>query len=182
MNIPKQLFVGDSESWDDDATTDNLGDPIDSGDWTLKYVISGTSALTLTAVAEGSGWRTTMTKTNSQVLGAGEFYWQAYAEYSTRRVTLGTGRITMKAAAGSGVSGKSQAQEDLDAVNSAIRSMISGGAVAEYTVGNRSLRKMPMADLLTLKSHLESEVRKEEKAENIANGLGNPSNVFVRFR
>jgi len=181
MNIPKQLFAGDSATWLDDPTTDALGGAIDST-WTLKYVISfPTTAVTLTATASGSGWSTTISKTNTAVT-AGDYYWQAYAETGSRRETIGSGILTIKAAAAHDVSGKSQAQQDLDAVQLAMRTMISGGAVAEYTIGGRSLRKIPMTDLIVLESKLKSIVAKEKKAESIANGLGNPSNVFVRFK
>jgi hypothetical protein len=66
-------------------------------------------------------------------------------------------------------------------VQAAIRSMISGGAVAEYTIGSRRLKKMEMADLITLESKLKAEVKREQAASMAANGLGNPHNLFVRF-
>lgn len=182
MKIPSSLFVGDSATWDDDPTVDRLGNPVDSTLWTLKYVISGATALTLTATPKDSGWETVLAKTDSATLGAGDFYWQAYVENGSDRFTLGSGRIRLTSAAGNAVTGKSQAQQDLDAVQLAMRTMISGGAVAEYTIGGRSLRKLPLGDLMAMEAKLKSEVAREKKAQNIANGLGNPSNVFVRFK
>jgi hypothetical protein len=38
-----------------------------------------------------------------------------------------------------------------------------------------------MADLLQLESKLKAEVKREQMADLIANGLGNPHNLFVRF-
>ena len=66
-------------------------------------------------------------------------------------------------------------------MQAAIRAIISGGAVAEYTIGSRRLKKMEMTDLLMLESSLKAEVKREQKASLIANGLGNPHNLFVRF-
>ena len=180
MNIPKELFAGDSATWQDDPTVDRLGGAIDST-WTLKYVISFPTAVTLTATANGTGWSTDISKAQTGVT-AGDYYWQAYAETGTRRETIGRGRLTIKPAAGTGISGKTQAQQDLDAVQTAMRAIISGGAVAEYTIGGRSLRKLPMSDLIMLEAKLKAEVAAEKKAESIANGFGNPSNVFIRFR
>ena len=77
--------------------------------------------------------------------------------------------------------GRTQTEQDLEAVNAAIRAVISGGAVQEYTIGNRHLRKMSMADLLQLQGLLNARVQRDLAAENIANGLGNPRNMFVRF-
>jgi hypothetical protein len=53
--------------------------------------------------------------------------------------------------------------------------------VAEYTIGSRRLKKMEMADLLALESKLKVEVKREQAAAMVANGLGNPHNLFVRF-
>ncbi len=78
--------------------------------------------------------------------------------------------------------GRSQSRKDLDAVQAAIRAIISGGAVAEYTIGTRHLKKMPMTDLLVLESRLKAMVAREEKAERIAQGLGSPNNMYVRFK
>jgi hypothetical protein len=72
-------------------------------------------------------------------------------------------------------------QQDLDAVQAAIRVMVSGGAVAEYTIGSRRLKKLPLTELLQLEAKLKSDVKREQAADLAANGLGNPHNLFVRF-
>jgi hypothetical protein len=38
-----------------------------------------------------------------------------------------------------------------------------------------------MAELLQLEGKLKADVAREKQAEMIANGLGNPRNMFVRF-
>ena len=77
--------------------------------------------------------------------------------------------------------GRSQSQKDLDACQAAIRSLMSGGAVQEYRIGTRSLKRYDLAELLALESRLKAQVARESKAAMIANGLGNPHNLFVRF-
>jgi hypothetical protein len=77
--------------------------------------------------------------------------------------------------------GRSQSQKDLDAVQAAIRAMIAGGAVAEYSIGSRRLKKMELNDLLAFESTLKAAVKREQAAQLHANGLGNPHNLFVRF-
>ena len=59
--------------------------------------------------------------------------------------------------------------------------IVAGGVAKEYTIGNRNLKKYDMADLLQLESKLKAEVKREQMADMIANGLGNPHNLFVRF-
>lgn len=185
MRIPEQLRKGDSASWVDDPTTDNLGNSIDSSSWTLKYALRGATALVLTATAEGSGWKTSITTTQSSALTAGVYYWQAYAESGSDRVTIGSGKVEILANLGDGgstvVDGRSQAQQDLEAVQSAIRALISGGTKA-YTIGGRSLTKVDLPDLIQRETMLKQEVAREKRAEDLANGIGSGRNIYVRFK
>jgi hypothetical protein len=189
VKIPSEITAGDSVSWDDDPSTDNLGNPVDPANgWTLKYDFRKGSVanLTVTAVTQGTGWRTSLTAAQTATYGpvGGVVYFQAYAVKGIERVTLGSGSISLKpniAAAANTDELRSQDEQDLSAVQAAMRAMVSGGAVAEYTIGGRSLRKIPMADLIALESRLKARVASARKAERIKNGLGNPSNVFVRF-
>lgn len=183
MRIPAAITKGDSTAWDDDPTVDNLGQAVDSSSYTLTYEIRGAVSLTLTAVAEGSGWRTTLSTANSDTLSAGTYYWQAVATKTGARVTLGSGQLQVKPNLGAisqTYDGRSQAQQDLDAVQAALRALVQGGAKS-YTIGTRSMTKLDIPDLLALESRLKAMVKRERKDQDIANGLGSPHNVFVRF-
>ena len=79
------------------------------------------------------------------------------------------------------IDGRTQLQEDLDAVKAAIRAIVSGGAVQQYSIAGRSLSTYSLSDLMQLEAKLKAEVKREQAAELIANGLGNPHNLFVRF-
>lgn len=184
MNIPLSFRSGDSFAWLDNATTDLLGLAVDSSTYTLKYALRGPSILTLTAIAEGSGWKTSITTTQSDLLSAGRYYWQAWAEKTSTKVTLGAGTIDVLANLlnqNPNFDGRTQARKDLDAVQLAMRTITAGGAVAEYTIGNRSMKKMTMSELMAYESRLKVEVVREEAAQKIANGQGNPNATFVRF-
>lgn len=186
MRIPFEVVAGDSVSWDDCAFRDNLGNSIDSGGWTLAYSFRGPTSLDLIAVSNGSGWKTTLSTVSSAALQTGVYYWQSYATKGAERVNLSSGQLNVKQDLSQAITtpydGRTQSQKDLEAVQAAMRAIVSGGAVAEYTIGTRSVRKMAMADLLNLESVLKARVYREQKAERIKNGLGNPSNVFVRFK
>lgn len=113
-----------------------------------------------------------------------DYFWTARATKSGSVVTVGSGQITVLkdiATANPGFSGKTQTEIDLQAVQNEIRARISGGMTIEYEIGNRRLRKESMSELLTLESSLKSQVSKERRAQMIANGLGDPRNVYVRF-
>jgi hypothetical protein len=185
MKIVSKITSGDSTSWIDDASTDNIGNTVSSADYTLTYELRGPGSLTLTGVANGTGWKTDITTTQSGNLKPGTYYWQAFATKVNTRVMLGSGSIVVEpnlAVAVAGFDGRSQSEKDLAAVQNAIRVMISGGAVAEYSIGGRSLRKISLTDLLALESSLKASVFREQKKNAIENNLGNPSNVYVRFK
>lgn len=183
MRIPKELLAGDSKSWDDDPSSDNLGNSIDSS-WTLTYYLRGKSSLNLTASAQGSGWRTAITATQSAELIPGVYYWQAQAVSGSTKVTLGTGQLKILpnlSAAGENYDGRSQARKDLDSVQAAIRSIAASG-IAEYTINGRQARKLDLPALILLESKLKVDVVREEKAEMIKNGKGDPHTLYVRFK
>jgi len=190
VNIPAQIRAGDTVKWRDDAATDNLGNAISSGGgWALYYYLRTNTAsegATVTGAAYGTGWEFTISQATSAAFDAGQWFWQAEARNSGVHVTLGAGQLEVLAALSytgtpGAFDGRSQAQKDLEAVQAAIRSMIAGGAVAEYSIGTRRLKKMELTDLLALESSLKASVKREQAAQLQANGLGNPHNLFVRF-
>ena len=69
----------------------------------------------------------------------------------------------------------------MENIEAAIRTIINGGVIKEYKIGNRNAKKYELAELLTLKSQLKVELVREKQAEMMANGLGNPRATFVRF-
>jgi hypothetical protein len=116
------------------------------------------------------------------------YYWQAIATKvsDSTKTTLGSGSLTLEpslayTSAPGAFDGRSQAEKDLEAVQSAIRTLLAGGSTKEYRIGNRTLKRYDMAELLQLEGKLKADVAREKQAEMIANGLGNPRNMFVRF-
>ena len=190
MRIHSTIRAGDSIVWRDDPAVDYLGDAVTSASYSLSYFLRTNTAsegATVTATAYGTGWQSAISATTSAAFDAGTWYWQAIATAGATKVTLGSGQLEVLAALNytgtpGALDGRSQAQQDLDAVSAAIRSMIAGGGVQKYTIGSRSVEKMTLSDLLTLESRLKAEVARELKAEMVANGLGNPHAMFVRFR
>ena len=189
MNIPAQIRAGDTVTWRDEAARDNLGNAIDSSSWTLTYYLRTNTAsegATVVGTAYSSGWTFTISATTSGGFDAGQWYWQALATAGSEKVTLGAGQLEVLAGLNytgtpGAFDGRSQAEKDLDAVQAAMRAIISGGAVAEYSIGSRRLKKMEMADLIQLEAKLKAEVKREQAATMVANGLGSPHNLFVRF-
>jgi hypothetical protein len=191
VQIPSKIRAGDTVVWKDDPSVDVFGAPIDSSTHTLTYYLRTNvnhEGATAVGVADGSGWRLTLSAATSAGFDAGTWYFQAVATAVAggAKTTLGTGQIEVLpslsyAGTPGAFDGRSQAQKDLESVQAAIRSLMSGGAVQEYRIGIRSLKRYDIAELLALESRLKAEVAREQKAALIANGLGNPHSLYVRF-
>lgn len=190
MKIPPTIQAGDTVSWVDASTTDTLGNELSSATWTLTYYLrfnaASEGATVVGSARNDGGWDFTVSAATSAGFDAGTWYWQALATSGSNKLTLGAGTLTVKASlsytgTAGAFDGRTQTEKDLDAVQAAIRAIISGGAVQQYSIGSRSVSKMRLEDLLMLESKLKAEVNRERAAEKVAAGLGNPGTMFVRF-
>jgi hypothetical protein len=186
VKIPATIRAGDTTRWVEAPFRGNLGEPITAATHSLTFYIRGAAGqgATVQGTPTAEEWSFAFTPD----LTAGAYFWQAVAVEadSAEQTTAGAGQLEiLPSLAFTGTpdayDGRSQARKDLDACQAAIRAMVGGGAVAEYTIGNRRLKKMELADLLALESKLKADVVREERAMMIANGLGDPRKVYVRF-
>lgn len=187
--VPELIYAGDTVIFDVPAFTNSIGTQIDSNTYTLKWYARTNvnhEGATITGAAEGDGWRITVPSSTTTGFDAGTWTWQAVATYSTNQYTAGRGQFTVKATAvydgqPGAFDDRSRAEIDLEKVETAIRTLASGGMVQEYTIGSRSLKKYKMGELLQLRDNLKAEVDRERRAEKVRQGLGNPGVTRVRF-
>lgn len=189
ISVPDIIYAGDTVIFDVPAFTDSIGTSITSGTYTLTWYARTNTALegaTITGVAESDGWRITVPSSTTTDFDAGLWTWQAIATYGSLQYTAGRGQFTVKATLGytgdpAAFDDRSRAEIDLEKVEAAIRTLAEGGVVQEYTIGNRSLKRYKMSELLQLRDTLKAEVDRERRAEKIRQGLGNPGVTRVRF-
>lgn len=182
--------------WVHAPTVDALGQPINYDTHSLTYylrtdanhegaVVAGT---TISGGEDSGGWSFTIAAAVTIGFPAQDWYWQALAtdRSDSSKTTIAAGQLLVfPSLAYTGdparFDGRTQLEIDLDAVQAAIRALITGGAVKQYSIGGRSLTKYELKDLLALESQLKAQVKREQAAQLQANGLGNPHNLFVRF-
>lgn len=186
-NIPATIRASDTAVWRDPAASDAIGNTIDSS-WTLTYYFRNAAGggLTIVGSANGTGWENTISATASAGLAVGTWFFQARATKASDAHTLWSGRTQILPALNytgtpAAYDGRSQTQIDLEACTAAIRALVSGGGVKKYTIGNRSAEKFTLSELMELESRLKARLARELAAEQVANGLGSPRNLFVRF-
>jgi hypothetical protein len=186
MNIFATLMQGDSATWRDDPVVLPDGRQADAAaGWQLTYVLRGPASLDLVASADGTSWATTLTAAASAALVAGTYAWAAYVRKAAERLTVGTGQIVITAdlAAISGVyDTRTAAQRALAACEAAMATFnATGGKVKKYDIAGRAMEFQGIAELMQLHSFWRLKVASEQTASNLAQGLGNPRNVYVRF-
>ncbi|WP_025041021.1 hypothetical protein [Nitrosospira briensis] len=186
MNIFNALQQGDSTSWNDGAFTDARGNRYDSSGYSLIYELRGPASLTLVAVTDGQGWKTTLTLEQSGTLLPGRYTFAACVKAEGVRVTAATGTLTITpdlSLATVGHDSRSVAEKALADAESALANLnASGKKLREYSIGSRSAKYYTAAELIAAISYWKLRVRNEQHSKAIANGLGNPSNLYARFR
>ena len=195
MRIPASFTAGDSVSWQDVAFAGDAGAAVTSANgWVLTYSFRGPQVagnVDVAAVTSGTGWQTKLTALQTAGMNNGPaalaMRWQAYATLTDQRFTAGSGSLLVKPnlaaiSANTVVEGRTPAEVNLANIEAEIAARITGGATLEYTIGNRSLKREPMAMLMTLRSQYRLIVYREKQAQAGANG-GKLSNwVGVRFK
>lgn len=189
MQIPSKNRAGDTWQWRDVAAHDSLGNAITSATYGLTYYLrfnAASEGATITGTSYATGWEFTVSAATTAGFDAGLWYFQAIATSGSTSHTIGAGQLTVLPALNytgtpGAYDGRTQSQKDLDAVLAAISALISGGAVKRYSIGNRSIEKFTLAELREYEGVLRARVARELAADQIANGLGSPRNLFVRF-
>lgn len=185
MNVPALIYAGDTVKWNEPATPDYSSTTGWAASFVLRHATGNEHLAAITGVADGSGgWNFTITAAQSALLDANGHWWQLTVSKDAERYTLGTGTLSVKAnipAAGNTYDGRTQSQIDLEAVRAAMRAIVTGGATQEYSIGNRSLKKMSMPDLIALETKLIADVARDARADRLAKGMNSGRAVYVRF-
>lgn len=168
-----------------DFTTSVPDYPASDG-WTLKYRLSpraSGTAIDLTASANGDDYDVTASATTSAGWAAGFYTWSAFVEKAGERYTVDRGQLEIRAASSTlaaGYDGRTHAQTVLDAIEAVLENRATLDQES-YAINGRSLKRMPIADLLKLRQVYRAEVQGEEAASKLAAGLGTARKVQVRL-
>ena len=184
MNVPQLIYAGDTVKWNEPATPEYSSATGWAATFSLRHA-TGNDALNITGTSDGAGgWDFLITATQTAALHVNGHWWQMVVTKDGERYTIGTGKIETQAnipASGNTFDGRTQFEIDLDAIRAEMRARIEGGSVQEYSIGNRSLKKMPMADLIALETKLKADVAREVRRKRMAQGLDSGRAVYVRF-
>ena len=190
MTFPTTVRAGDYVQWRIPASQDVFGNSISSPDWSVVYYLrtnTGPIGATVNSSAYVDGFQFTIASYVTATFTSGNWFYQAVANKSgAEKQTIYTGQFEVLESleySGTAVNydGRSQVEKDLEIIQTAIRTIISGGAIQEYKIGTRKAKKYELSELIQLESRYKAELVREKQGEMIANGLGNTRATFVRF-
>lgn len=178
-NEPSELRAGETWKWRrDDRTAD-----YPASAWTLKYAFKNASShIELTATADGAVFAVTVAAATTAAYTAGTYKWNAWVEGGSSEkypFDSGTLEVLPKYDSATALDDRSHARIVLDA----IEAVIEGRATKdqeEYTIGTRSLKHTPLADLVKFRGQYKAEVQREVLEEAARNGKGG-GKLVVRF-
>ena len=188
MTVPALIYSGSTIQWIEPPAlvTDS---PATSDTWTLQVDFrtntAGEGATVAGSARSDGGWDVALSAATTESWASGTWYWQRRITSGAVVVVTGSGTTEVLPSLSftgdpTAFDGRSQAEQDLDAVQAAIRAIVSKGA-KQYSIGNRSYTSNDLGLLMQREAQLKAIVARERAAEKIAQGLGDPRNVFVRF-
>jgi hypothetical protein len=189
-DLPSIIVAGTTIEWVDEATTAGINETISSPDWTLEYYLRTNTAseghtATGTQYSNSTGWQFTISATDSAGFAAGNWFWSARAFKSGKVFEIGNGELVVKqslqySGTPAAIDNRTQTEKDLDAVTACIRALIEDKA-QEYSIGNRTFKRIDIKELRAREAELKSRVASEKRYSYISQGLGDPKNLYVRF-
>lgn len=181
--IANILYAGDTLEF----TTSTPDFPASDG-WTLKIRLAPRATGTevdISSTADGADHLVTVPATTTAAWATGWYTATVYVEKSAERYTLERVQVEVKAASttlADGSDGRSQAEKAVDDLKAALATYTaSRGVVAEYSINGRSMKFRDSGEIVALLDYWQRELARERTASSIANGLGNPRRLFVRF-
>ena len=191
MAIPFQFTQGDTITWDLAGSVNYANDSVTNTNYTCKYYLRSINNgfLTITGTDKGTGWTFLLTSTQTADLEDGKWQYQAVASKTgaSDEVTLERGVLTIDQTlvyTGTNpgkVDLRSDAAKMLELVQAAIKAIVTNKA-EEYTIGDRTFKYMDMSVLLKLESRYKTIVNREQRADKIKQGKGDPFINKLIFR
>jgi hypothetical protein len=170
-NEPFQARAGTTWTWQ----RQNLSDYPASA-WTLKYAFKNAVAhFELTATASGDWYTATIAAATTLGYEPGKYRWVAWVESGMEKYEVDTGWLEVlppyNQATQAARDDRTHARRTLDAIEAVIENRATVDQM-EYTIGNRHLKRMPVADLMKWRDYYRDQVFAEEANERIRNGYG----------
>jgi hypothetical protein len=171
------LIAGDTAKW-----LKTLPDYPANESWVLSYtLINAATKITFAATASGADHLVNVAATTTTAWAAGQYAWRSQVSKAGEVYTIASGSITVEASfASASLDARSFARTALDNIEAYLKNA-NNLTAAMYEIGGRRLQRISVPDLMTLRDRYKAEVKREDAASAVAQGLPDPRRVYVRF-
>lgn len=183
LGEPKTFIQGETLSW-----MRSFDDYLYADGWNLKYYFRGSSGngFDVVAVSDVGDFITTIPSSVTANCTPGKYSYQAFLEKDDEKILAASGTVEVKAglatiAAGANFDGRTQNEITLDAIRACLAKKATLDQ-QEYAIGTRSLRRIPIPELIQLEQLYAQRVGRERTAEQLRKGGKFFKTVLVRQR
>ena len=147
---------------------------------------AGGLATTVVSTADGDDHLIQAASATTAAWPAGAYAWELWARLGAERYRLDAGQLQVLGSligASAGTDTRTDAERALDALRAAWRAYISSGNVtaASYTINGRTMTYRTVAELRQAINAAERDVQSEQRARDIAAGLGGRQRFVIRM-
>ena len=182
--VPQTLTVGDIWNWKREDIVSDYPPASYTLTYSFRLLSSAATEIALTgSVITESATAYTISVPDSTTVSytKGDYTWQEYISNATDRIVLNTGFVTLEPNLDADTSDpRSFWAKVLDAIEATIENRASIDQ-SSMSIAGRSLSRMTIDELLTLRDRARFETGKEINKARIAKGLGNSSTIKARF-
>ena len=181
---PYEVYAGDTFRWDK-----SLKDYSPADSWALSYSFRSNTGtgfdITASANSANDAWEITVAAATTANYTTGEYSWQAYVTKSTERYVVDYGvTVINRNLNGLATSATSDLRTHAKLMISKIQSVLEGRMDADienYSIGGRSINKIPVSELVDILHTYEEKLDKEERKRRLANKHGSGRLIKARF-
>ena len=173
---PARVNAGNTAKW-----LKSLAEYPASAGWVLTYeLVTADQRITFSSSPSGDDHLINVAAATTAAWAAGAYQFRALAALLGEVYTVASGRMEVAPAFDAAVDARSQVRRTLEAIEATLEGRATS-ATAEYQIAGRSLKYIPIPDLLVLRDRYRRDLRAEEDSAAAAAGLGPRGRVFVRF-
>jgi hypothetical protein len=155
-----------------------------ASEWALTYYLrkDGATATSFSAAADGDSYLVTVAAATTAAYASGIYGFIGWVIKGTEKFEIFNSMIEVlpNPTNSSAYDPRSHSRRVLDLIEAAMEGRIPNG-MESYSIGGRSINKIPLNQLRELYEKYKQDVGIEEQAERLVNGRRSGKNIGVRF-
>ena len=155
-----------------------------ASEWTLTYYLrkDGATATSFSAAADGDSYLVTVAAATTAAYASGIYDFIGWVIKGTEKFEVFNSMIEVlpNPTNSSAYDPRSHARKVMELIEAAMEGRVPNG-MESYSIGGRSINKIPLNQLRELYEKYKQDVIMEEQAERLVNGRRSGKNIGVRF-